>query len=103
MGDLPEAAVTEMFQATKTVLAEMTAKGGRDTEKDLFDQPGGYATVLSRNTVDKPCPACHPSAARPSEASGTPASTATPGRGKTAPPKKNAWPMAASWAATRAL
>jgi formamidopyrimidine-DNA glycosylase len=58
MGDLRDAAIEEMFQATKTVLDDMTAKGGRDTEKDLFDQPGGYVTILSRNTVDKPCPAC---------------------------------------------
>jgi formamidopyrimidine-DNA glycosylase len=36
----------------------MTARGGRDTELDLFGNPGGYITVLSKNTVDKPCPRC---------------------------------------------
>ena len=47
-----------MYEAVKHVLAEMTAQGGRDTERDLFGRPGGYKTVLSKNTVDTPCPAC---------------------------------------------
>jgi formamidopyrimidine-DNA glycosylase len=58
MGDLTGDEVRAMFEAVKQVLAEMTAQGGRDTEKDLFWQPGGYATVLSRHTVDTPCPRC---------------------------------------------
>jgi formamidopyrimidine-DNA glycosylase len=36
----------------------MAAKGGRDTEMDLFGRPGGYKTVLSKMTVNKPCPKC---------------------------------------------
>jgi formamidopyrimidine-DNA glycosylase len=48
----------EMFEAVKRVLAKMTAEGGRDTERDLFGRPGGYKTVLSKNTVDRPCPVC---------------------------------------------
>lgn len=47
-----------LFNVVKTVLAEMTAKGGRDTERDLFGCPGGYQTILSKNTVAKPCPVC---------------------------------------------
>ena len=47
-----------MFGAVRSVLAEMTRQGGRDTELDLFGRPGGYVTVLSKNTVGKPCPAC---------------------------------------------
>lgn len=47
-----------LFGAVKSVLAEMVTLGGRDTERDLFGQPGGYKTVLSRNTVDAPCPKC---------------------------------------------
>jgi len=58
MGELSESDVDGMFQAVKQVLAEMTEQGGRDTERDLFWQPGGYKTVLSRNTLDTPCPAC---------------------------------------------
>jgi formamidopyrimidine-DNA glycosylase len=47
-----------LYHAVKTVLAEMTEQGGRDTERDLFGQRGGYLTVLSKNTVGQLCPAC---------------------------------------------
>jgi formamidopyrimidine-DNA glycosylase len=58
MGELSDSAIDAMYDAVKRVLAAMTAQGGRDTERDLFGRPGGYMTVLSRNTVDTPCPAC---------------------------------------------
>ncbi|MBN1246601.1 MAG: endonuclease VIII, partial [Anaerolineae bacterium] len=58
MADLSEAGIQAMFEAVRQVLAEMTVRGGRDTEKDLFGQPGRYGTILSRNTVGTPCPAC---------------------------------------------
>jgi formamidopyrimidine-DNA glycosylase len=58
MGELAEKSIDDMFVALKQVLAEMVARGGRDTERDLFGQPGGYATILSKNTVGKPCPRC---------------------------------------------
>ena len=45
-----------MFHAVKGTLAEMTSLCGRDTEKDLFGKPGGYKTILSKNTVEKPAP-----------------------------------------------
>lgn len=47
-----------LYRSVKDTLAEMTAAGGRDTERDLFGNPGGYRTKLSKNTVDKPCPVC---------------------------------------------
>lgn len=49
---------TRLYDSVKSTLAEMTFKGGRDTEKDLFGCSGGYVTKLSKNTVDKPCPVC---------------------------------------------
>ncbi len=58
MATLSAAELDNMFAAVKSVLADMTAQGGRDTERDLFGHPGGYETILSRNTVDRPCPAC---------------------------------------------
>ncbi|WP_313340438.1 endonuclease VIII [Sedimentibacter sp.] len=48
----------KLFHSVKTTINEMVDKGGRDTEKDLFGNPGGYITILSKNTVDKPCPSC---------------------------------------------
>ncbi|MDD1770473.1 MAG: hypothetical protein LUO79_05245 [Methanomassiliicoccales archaeon] len=47
-----------LFEATKGTLADMARKRGRDTESDLFGRPGGYRTILSKNTVGKPCPVC---------------------------------------------
>jgi len=49
---------SELFHSLKETLNSMTKKGGRDTEKDLFGQNGGYITVLSKNTVNRPCPNC---------------------------------------------
>lgn len=47
-----------LFTSVATVLAAMTDRGGRDTEKDLFGNPGGYRTLLSKNTFPYPCPNC---------------------------------------------
>lgn len=58
MGMLSAEELDATFKAVKSVLSEMTARGGRDTERDLFGCPGGYKTVLSKNTVGTPCPAC---------------------------------------------
>ncbi|MCJ7695683.1 MAG: hypothetical protein MUO40_09685 [Anaerolineaceae bacterium] len=38
---LIEAEKAKLFSDLKSVLTEMTRLGGRDTEKDLFGQPGG--------------------------------------------------------------
>lgn len=47
-----------MFRAVKTVLAEITIAGGRDTEKDLFGNYGRCLTRLSKNTYKGGCPIC---------------------------------------------
>lgn len=58
MGELTGHEIDAMYDAVKRVLAAMTAQGGRDTERDLFSNFGGYKTVLSKNTVDTHCPVC---------------------------------------------
>jgi formamidopyrimidine-DNA glycosylase len=47
-----------LFDSVKTTVSAMAARGGRDTELDLFGHPGGYKTILCKNTVNKPCPVC---------------------------------------------
>jgi formamidopyrimidine-DNA glycosylase len=47
-----------LFGSIKTTISTMAAQGGRDTESDIFGNPGGYKTILSKNTVNKPCPVC---------------------------------------------
>jgi formamidopyrimidine-DNA glycosylase len=48
----------ELLDSLKLTLTQMVAGGGRDTETDLHGKPGCYKTVLSRNTVNKPCLVC---------------------------------------------
>lgn len=55
---LSQAEKTGLFDSVKQTLQDMTIKGGRDTEKDLFGNNGGYSTILSNKTLDKPCPRC---------------------------------------------
>lgn len=47
-----------LFESVKTTISVMVAQGGRDTELGLFGKPGGYKTLLSKNTAGKPCPVC---------------------------------------------
>jgi len=47
-----------LFQSVKSTLKEMTEQGGRDIEKNLFGEAGGYKTKLSQLTIGKPCPVC---------------------------------------------
>jgi formamidopyrimidine-DNA glycosylase len=47
-----------LFDSLKTTISAMAAKGGRDAERGLFGNPGGYETILCKNTANKPCPVC---------------------------------------------
>ncbi|MFH0759822.1 MAG: DNA-formamidopyrimidine glycosylase family protein [Bacteroidota bacterium] len=49
---------SELFHSLKVTLDKMTTGGGRDTEKDFFGHMGGYASILSKNTINHPCPNC---------------------------------------------
>jgi formamidopyrimidine-DNA glycosylase len=48
----------ELLDSLKLTLTQMVAGGGRDTETDLHGKRGGYKTILSRKTVNKPCLVC---------------------------------------------
>jgi formamidopyrimidine-DNA glycosylase len=58
LNTLSEAELDRLYDSVKRTLAEMTEKGGRDTETDLFGMKGGYASILSRNTLGTACPRC---------------------------------------------
>lgn len=58
LNTLSAAQMRTLYHALVSVLAEMTRLGGRDTEKDLFGNPGGYLTVMSAKNNGAPCPAC---------------------------------------------
>ena len=57
-GTLSSADQQVLFDSAKDTLSEMTAKGGRDTENDLFGKPGAYKTKLSKNRAGQLCPVC---------------------------------------------
>ena len=47
-----------LFSSLKDTLQEMTFEGGRDTQTDLYGNPGGYQTILSAKTWKNSCPCC---------------------------------------------
>ena len=55
---LSDGEVEAMYLTVKHLLFDMTARGGRDTEKDMFGKSGGYVTVMSKKNDGMPCPAC---------------------------------------------
>ncbi len=55
---LSDTELSALYKSVKNTLADMTEKGGRDTERDLFGNEGGYKTLLSAKTYKNPCPVC---------------------------------------------
>lgn len=47
-----------LYTTVVSTLTVMRDHGGRDTEKDLFGQEGGYRTLLSSRTLSEGCPEC---------------------------------------------
>jgi len=47
-----------LWQVARNTLQRMAEAGGRSSERDLFDVPGGYVPVLSNEKVGTPCPVC---------------------------------------------
>jgi formamidopyrimidine-DNA glycosylase len=58
LNNLSEQDIENLFLSIKNTLKEMIAYGGRDTEKDIYGEPGRYITKLSKNTHNKPCRIC---------------------------------------------
>lgn len=58
LGQLSEEEVDELYNSIRKTLQEMYQSGGRDTDKDLYGNPGGYQTKMSKLTKDMPCEKC---------------------------------------------
>ena len=56
--DLSDKEKYVLFHSIKNVLTDMIKKGGRNTEKDLFGNNGGFVTRMSKNTIGQPCTKC---------------------------------------------
>ena len=50
--------IISLHRAMKDVTSEAIAAGGRASERDLFDQPGGFVPSVSKATEGKPCSVC---------------------------------------------
>lgn len=50
--------VAALYKSIKETIEEMTLNGGRNTERDLFGKPCGYATRMSKQTLGLSCPNC---------------------------------------------
>jgi formamidopyrimidine-DNA glycosylase len=71
MDALDPGGLARLHGSVRDTLARMAAQGGRDTERDLFGQPGGYRSLLCRNTVGTPCPNCGSAILKASYAGGS--------------------------------
>lgn len=58
IGTLNEDEIYRIFTAIKTVPSAIIAVGGKDIDKDVYGNYGGFHSRVSRNTVGKPCERC---------------------------------------------
>ncbi|MDD3052252.1 MAG: endonuclease VIII [Candidatus Cloacimonetes bacterium] len=58
MSSLTIKEIDKLFYSLKSTLQEMTKEGGRNNEKDLFGKVGNYKVIMSKKTVNNPCPVC---------------------------------------------
>jgi len=56
--DLSEDDVARLHAALRETMALAVDQGGRDTERDLHGQPGGYTPLMDRRATGTPCPRC---------------------------------------------
>ena len=47
-----------VHQAVKATITQAAKANGRDTERDLHNQPGRYVRILDSRVVGQPCPEC---------------------------------------------
>lgn len=58
MATLNEDEKENLYNAIKEILIEAIQCGGRNSEYDLYNNPGGYKSVLNTHMKGKPCPVC---------------------------------------------
>lgn len=58
LADLTPGQRRDLFAAIVDTVREVTEKGGRNDEFDLFGKPGGYLRIMDNAAAGKPCPEC---------------------------------------------
>jgi formamidopyrimidine-DNA glycosylase len=58
LNDLSTTQKRTLYKAMIDTIKEVTRKGGRYDEFDLYGNLGGYVRLMDKNAVNKPCPRC---------------------------------------------
>lgn len=58
VGSLGKEETENLYNAICGTISQATAKGGRDTEVDIYGNPGGYPKILDSRSAGNPCPTC---------------------------------------------
>jgi formamidopyrimidine-DNA glycosylase len=58
VASLTDDEIGDLHLSIRDTVSEAIQKGGRDTERDLFNQPGGYVKWMDSRSVNEPCPQC---------------------------------------------
>lgn len=58
MKTVSEEEMQRLYQAVREVMSKMCKAGGRNVERDLYGNAGGYITKLSKLSLGKPCLRC---------------------------------------------
>jgi formamidopyrimidine-DNA glycosylase len=58
MAALDTEELSRLLDAILSVAGDAVAAGGRNVERDLYNNPGGYAPALGKATLGEPCPRC---------------------------------------------
>ena len=56
---LNEQDIKNLYDALIRTLTKMVENHGRDSEKDIYGNPGGYKTILCAKSYKSGCPICH--------------------------------------------
>jgi len=56
--DITEGERRALYEAIRETLKQAVDLGGRDDERDLYNNPGKYRRILDSRSKGKPCPAC---------------------------------------------
>lgn len=55
---LTDKEISNLHKATTKVISCACELGGRDTETDIYGNPGGYNAIMKAKNLDAPCPNC---------------------------------------------
>ncbi len=58
LADLDEGQLRALYDETVATVRDVTAAGGRNDERDLFGDAGGYQRIMDVRAAGRPCPRC---------------------------------------------